>query len=658
MRLLPKQRDTGVRTIMNLASWSRASVAPPNVSARAVKKRRRRTMAADAASATNGHAAATHVRFPGSVRASSSSVASTSASARTRASDGGVKSKANARKPRRQIPTNRALGHVFEVLKHEWFSHAELRGASVRNLDDIYTRLRAFIAPRKAGGQALPQLYFVAADVKSCYDNIPPDQLLKLLRRVVTDDVYMLRRHAVVIPKPSQGVFRTQQLTSVEPHSFERQKLRYCDIASDLAERRFHHAIFVDSVVEERLTRDEIWTQLKEHLKRNIVLFRGQYYRQRVGIPQGSVLSSLLCNMYYASIMECALGFGDDDDVGDVERKEKALLRMTDDFFFVTTSLLAARTFASTLVNGSAELSDAGCVVNPSKTRLANFALGGSSGGAATNREGEEDDGEGSGSSTDDGGASALAPAAEFTSASVSASASASASAPAPAVASEESRGGGWFPWCGLIVHSGTFNVMADYSRFADCSIRDSINVKLLSPEVGACATKAESGLFTVNGRVAYTLRTKLRHYLKPKCHAVFLDTLINSRFTVCMNVHQLVMVAAIKLACTVDALQLFVAPNARFFAKIVIDAVEFSVQLTKQRTGKRWGVHCGLADCELRWLGLHAFVAGLCGRGGGASETVPCGDGGEGAEQKIQHEFCVRVRWCEDQGSSCPQRG
>lgn len=58
--------------------------------------------------------------------------------------------------------------------------------------------------------------------------------------------------------------------------------------------------------------RDDIKQLLHEHIKNNIVKIGGQYCRQQVGIPQGSVLSSLLCNLFYGHMERTVLQFTDD----------------------------------------------------------------------------------------------------------------------------------------------------------------------------------------------------------------------------------------------------------------------------------------------------------------------------------------------------------
>jgi telomerase reverse transcriptase len=381
MRFAPKgSHATKVRTIMNLSSWSRAAVDPL-----------------------------------ASLRKSDSCA---------------TPSLSSHAKKKWRSSTNRRLADVFEILKYEWFANAALQGASVRNLDDIFKSLDSYLAPLHQRPGGVPPLYIVAADVTSCYDNIPPDRLLQVLKGVIQSDVYMLHSHTVVIPKPSLGVMRMQKLTSVEPQSRMRTKLRYADIAAELATKRYHDVVFVDGVEERRISQQAIRKQLKEHLTRNIVTFRNCFLRQRIGIPQGSVLSSLLCNIYYARVLEVALNCEMVDPC-------KTLLRMTDDFLFITTSFDVAKKFASTLIDGNPTLRNAGCVINPAKTVLS-FTMDGCC------------------------------------------------------------KEPFWLPWCGLRIHTASARIRSDYARLNECSLREQLNIVAVHREhgsVGIGGTGADAAL-------------------------------------------------------------------------------------------------------------------------------------------------------------------
>jgi telomerase reverse transcriptase len=68
-----------------------------------------------------------------------------------------------------------------------------------------------------------------------------------------------------------------------------------------------------------------------------------KYFRQKVGIPQGSVVSTILCNMYYANL-EKKLDF--------MDHEEGILLRLIDDFLFITMNREHARLFLQAMGDG------------------------------------------------------------------------------------------------------------------------------------------------------------------------------------------------------------------------------------------------------------------------------------------------------------------
>jgi len=55
----------------------------------------------------------------------------------------------------------------------------------------------------------------------------------------------------------------------------------------------------------QRTSTEQGWLQatLFEHLHRNVVRLGRTFYLQRTGIPQGSVLSTLLCCLFYAHMV-------------------------------------------------------------------------------------------------------------------------------------------------------------------------------------------------------------------------------------------------------------------------------------------------------------------------------------------------------------------
>lgn len=60
------------------------------------------------------------------------------------------------------------------------------------------------------------------------------------------------------------------------------------------------NAVIVDLLRPRELTRAECMDLLRSHVENNLWQHGHKLYRQKVGIPQGSCLSSLLCSFFYS----------------------------------------------------------------------------------------------------------------------------------------------------------------------------------------------------------------------------------------------------------------------------------------------------------------------------------------------------------------------
>ena len=96
-----------------------------------------------------------------------------------------------------------------------------------------------------------------------------------------------------------------------------------------------------------------------------------QFYKQKVGIPQGSVVSTVLCNIFYADLEKKKLPF--------LEDGEGLLLRLIDDFLFLTMNRDHAKEFLQHMHDGMKYNDhlilghpEYGCSVNMAKS-LTNF---------------------------------------------------------------------------------------------------------------------------------------------------------------------------------------------------------------------------------------------------------------------------------------------
>lgn len=121
------------------------------------------------------------------------------------------------------------------------------------------------------------------------------------------------------------------------------------------------NTIFVHAAAQHVETKDDLMQLLREHVERNVVKIGKRFYRQRAGIPQGSVLSTILCNFFYAELERDLLDFAQGSDC--------LLLRLLDDFCLITTTRAHAERFVHVMHRGQPEY---GVEVKASKS-LANF---------------------------------------------------------------------------------------------------------------------------------------------------------------------------------------------------------------------------------------------------------------------------------------------
>jgi telomerase reverse transcriptase len=200
-------------------------------------------------------------------------------------------------------------------------------------------------------------------DVKSAFDTIPQDAVVELMKQIPQKDSYKISKHVQVKPGiseigPNKPIRRWISLAkdSDDRTTFPEQ------LNSTLAATE-KHTIFIDTIIPQHKHRDDLLALLSEHVQKNIVRIGKKFYRQRTGIPQGSVLSSLLCNYFYADLEAKHFSF--------LQPTSSLLLRLVDDFLLITADRGHAKRFLQIMHDG---LPAYGVTVNPEKT-LVNFEV-------------------------------------------------------------------------------------------------------------------------------------------------------------------------------------------------------------------------------------------------------------------------------------------
>ncbi|NXH42678.1 TERT transcriptase, partial [Dicaeum eximium] len=258
---------------------------------------------------------------------------------------------------------NTQLKNLFSVLNYERTMNTSFIGASVFGKDDIYKTWKQFVTKILKSGGEIPHFYCVKADVSKAFDSIPHKKLVEVISRVLKPEkrtVYCIRRYAVIMITPSG---RAKRLYRRHVSTFKDFMPDMKQFVSHLQENAsLQNAIVVEQSLTFYETSLSLFNFFLQMIHNSILQIRNRYYLQCCGIPQGSILSTLLCSLFY----------------GDMENKwlseikqDGLLIRLIDDFLLLTPHLMKARTFLRTLITGIPEY---GLLINPNKT-VVNFPV-------------------------------------------------------------------------------------------------------------------------------------------------------------------------------------------------------------------------------------------------------------------------------------------
>lgn len=231
----------------------------------------------------------------------------------------------------------------------------------------MFPKLEKFKATLRELGLQDERLYFAKVDVVSCFDTIPQLRLLSMIDSLMSAQAYQTGKHVEISPL---GALQRLDSQSVDPAPLKRwmphtAAAKDAESFSQLVQNKLvgtkKNTVFVDTNLQRQETKDDLMHLLREHVERNLVKIGKRFYRQRAGIPQGSVLSSILCNYFYAELERDVLGFALGSDC--------LLLRLLDDFLLITVNRQHAERFLRVMHRGHA---DYGVQIQPAKS-MTNF---------------------------------------------------------------------------------------------------------------------------------------------------------------------------------------------------------------------------------------------------------------------------------------------
>jgi telomerase reverse transcriptase len=229
------------------------------------------------------------------------------------------------------------------------------------SVGDIYERIDMF---RQLLGHNDMPFYFAKLDVQAAFDTIPQAAVISLIRSIPSHGRYDMVKHVEIQPNES-GILAKSKVMK-RWHTSARLGGDESTFLQLIARGAIHskkNAVYVDSVFRKSHRANDLLALIDSHIQENLVKIGKKYYRQKNGIPQGSVISSMLCNYFYADLEKKELQFLKVDDC--------LLLRLIDDFLLITTDKNKASDFVGVMLRGMPQY---GVSVSPGKT-LVNFNM-------------------------------------------------------------------------------------------------------------------------------------------------------------------------------------------------------------------------------------------------------------------------------------------
>ena len=469
-----------------------------------------------------------------------------------------------------QIQRNNTL----QVLKHLCHYNRELVGFGLDGGDDdLYFKIRQYKSTVIPDVDARPVFYIAVLDLEKCFDNVNTSILYNLIddilsgvldttavdaghdpvQRVASDDDYYylkgIPEHNVIIQK----YIVCQHIKSMEiPISktvshvcLDSDLIPFKDASPGLCNKH-RQAVISDRVRYPRVTLQQVKDIIKAHLfdhevkmpfcndsrtsdtiadslnvgapkpaSTNINIFQ-----QIKGIPQGSVLSVMLCNLYYGHA-ERKL-FGSNEEVKKLGLGTKSLImRKMDDYIMISTSKESVEHWLQKVYTGL-KLYDS--KINPLKTKV-NFAC-------TINIDGSR----------------VTLPHSNPTNA-----------------ANQH------VTWCGYLLDMTTLEWKPSFCRMLEIPLKYSVD-----------RTSFQNGGRVVSQGTL--LRRVMKAYMRTKTHALVLDTeVINSVPTVVQNIYTIFLMAAMRTHCYLlksdGGLSKVISTNTFFLCQCIDEAIVFGAR-------------------------------------------------------------------------------
>ena len=233
--------------------------------------------------------------------------------------------------------------------------------SSLFSVNGVHRNLVALRQQLQAAKLENADLYFAKVDVKACFDTLPQDRLLEIASALCKSSEYNVAQYTEIKPALHLG---KGSKTSKPLRKFHTQVSDHplTSAIPEATKGARHHpsAVLLETGQSKITSKDETLQLLQQHIQQNTIKIGSKFWRQRKGIAQGSILSSLLCSLCYTDFEKNHLAF---------LTRPSLFMRLIDDFIVITPYRDEAVCFLELMFRG---VKDYGITVRPEKC-LTNF---------------------------------------------------------------------------------------------------------------------------------------------------------------------------------------------------------------------------------------------------------------------------------------------
>ena len=203
---------------------------------------------------------------------------------------------------------NNELRSIHLALQYESSLSPQIMGVTVSTQDQIYDKWRDFVSKCKlanADGNAVPKLYALSLDIKRCFDTLPQDRILQIIRDVLKEDSYVIKKFVKI--KKIQERSTRNRFVSMASNGFDCTNF-VAFIRKEMESGRIvgRNAVFVDKVFYRTESREQLLSMATKHIKHSIGYDGDRYLLQSTGMYMHMYVSCYLSHLYYIIILRSA----------------------------------------------------------------------------------------------------------------------------------------------------------------------------------------------------------------------------------------------------------------------------------------------------------------------------------------------------------------